>query len=169
MGLCLGVLVAAATAGAFELLRDDPVEGVAATYRLSEDDALGPGPVSLISVRDMRQPTSIPGLAAPTGERYVSVVLALERRDASAQEWFTLEDFSVSLYAVDGSGERDELLPTASSRRLLEGVGGRLRGIDPYWIQLDYEPPSGAVDEFEVGVRVDGRDLTSAVRAEAPE
>lgn len=163
LGLVVGVLVAVAAFGVVIMARDEPV---VATYRLGNDDAVGPGPVSLINVRDVRQSSSIPGFAAPTGDRYVSVVVALERQDATAQQWFTLEDLSLSLYAVDGSGEREELTPTETGHRLLEGIGGRVRGIDPYWVQLEYEAPSGAVDVYEVDLGIDDDDFTFTVHPE---
>lgn len=163
LGLVVGVLVAVAAFGVVIMVRDEPV---VATHRLGNDDAMGPGPVSLINVRDVRQPSSIPGVAAPTGERYVSVVEALERQDATAQQWFTLEDFTVAVHAVDGAGEREELTPTETSRRLLEGIGGRVSGVEPYWIQLEYEAPSGAVDVYEVDLGVDDDDYTFTVHPE---
>lgn len=167
-GLVVGVVAAAVAFVVVGLVRDDPVDGVTTAYRLSDEDALAPGPVSLITVRDVRQPTSIPGLATRTGDRYVSLVVAMERDDASAQQWSSLDDLSLSLYATDGSGEREELLPTDDSRRLLDGVGGRLRGADPYWIRLEYAPPSIDVADYEVDLRVDGEEYAFTARPEEP-
>lgn len=154
-GVIVGALVAVVAFVAVGFVRDDPIEGIPTTYRLSDDDDLEPGPVSMVVVRDIRQPTSIPGLAAPTGDRHVSLVLAMERYD-DGQRWLTLEDFTLSLVAIGGSGAREELIPADRSQRLLDGVGGRIRGSDPYWIRLEYEPPSGDVDGFEVDLGVDG-------------
>lgn len=166
LGLTVGALAAAIAFSVLRFVSEDPVEGIETTYRLSDLDELGPGPVSLISISDIRQPSSIPGLAAPTGDRSVSLMMAMDRQDAPAQEWFTFEDFRLSLYATHGSGERQELTPTDNSSRLLDGIGGRIRSTDPYWIQLEYEPPSGDVDGYGVDLGVDGEEFTFAVRAE---
>lgn len=164
-GVVVGALVAVAVFAAVGFVRDDPVEGIASTYRLSDDDVPAAGPVSLISVRDVREPSSIPGVAAPTGDRYVSLVVALERDEATAEQWFPLEGLTLTLHAVDEDGRRTELTPTDSGQRLLDGVGGRVRGIDPYWIRLDYAPPAGDVAEYEVGLGIGGDAHTFPVRA----
>lgn len=166
LGLIVGALAAAVAFSVLRFVSDDPVEGSETTFRLSDLDELGPGPVSLISISDIRQPSSVPGLAAPTGDRYVTFVMAMDRQDTPPQEWITLEDFRLSLYATHGSGERQELSPTDNSRRLLDGIGGRIRGTDPYWIQLEYEPPSGDVDGYGVDLGVDGEEFRFTVRSE---
>lgn len=172
VGLVVGVLAAAVVFSLVRFVSDDPVEGIETTYRLSDLDELGPSPVSLISIRDIRQPSSVPGLAAPTGDRFVTLVIAVDRQDTPPREWIALEDFRLSLYVIDGSGEREELTPTDNSVRLLDGIGGRIHGSgpdrvnDPYWIELEYEPPSGDVDEYGVDLGVDGEEFTFTVRAE---
>lgn len=163
-GLVVGVLAAVVAVFGLGLLTADQSAPTATTYSLSNEDAIGPGPVSLIRVRDVREPSSIPGLAAPTGGRYVSLVVALERDEATAEQWFPLEDLTLALYAVDGDGRRTELIPTDSGQRMLEGIGGRVRGIDPYWIRLDYAPPAGDVDQYEVDLGVSGEEHAHTAR-----
>lgn len=86
VGLFVGIQAAAVAGGVVGLTRGETVGPVESTYRLSDDDALGSGTVSLINVSNIRQSTSIPGLTAPTRSRYVSLALAMERRDATAQQ-----------------------------------------------------------------------------------
>ena len=165
-GLVAGALLAALAFFVVGLVQDDAAGEVSAVYRLSDDDALEPGPVSLISVRDFRQPSSIPGLPAPTGDHYVSLVMALEGDESEAQQWSTLEDLTLEVFAVDDSGGREQLTPTDSGQLTLDGIGGRIRGIDPYWLRLDFTPPAGDVVEYEVDLAVDGEDHAFTVRAE---
>lgn len=155
-GLVAGALVAVVGFFVVGVVSDDSVEPVTTDFSLSDKDALAPGPVTLVSVRDVRQASSIPGLAAPTGDRYVSLVVALEGEDAVAQQWFALDDLSLALFAVDGAGEREALVPDATGQRKLDGIGGRVRGLDPYWITLQYAPPAGEVAGFDVEIEFGG-------------
>ena len=70
------------------------------------------------------------------------------------------------MFAVDDSGGREQLTPTDSGQLTLDGIGGRIRGIDPYWLRLDFTPPAGDVVEYEVDLAVDGEDHAFTVRAE---
>ncbi|MGO1583887.1 MAG: hypothetical protein ACTHXO_11765 [Actinomycetaceae bacterium] len=167
LGLVTGILAAALVFLTLGLARPDQPEEHATGYLLSDEDALAPGPVSLVSVWDVRQPSSVPGLAAPTGDRYLTVIVALDDDD-SREEWLDLEDLTLTAYAVDGDGEREELVPTDRARRTLDGIGGEVRGLDPYWIRLSYEPPSGDADHFEVDLSVGGEEYTLAARTEEP-
>ncbi|MGC5629552.1 hypothetical protein ACPYO6_15065 [Georgenia sp. Z1344] len=162
----LGVLAGAAAALiAFlliGLIRGDHPEELTTGYSLSDEDAFAPGPVSLVSVWDVRQPSSIPGLAAPTGDRYLTLDVALDSNEGTADDWLDLEGLELGLFAVDDSGEREELVPTDSSRATLDSIGGTIRAIDPYWIDLTYEPPSGDAAHYEVDLTVGGEEYTLA-------
>lgn len=170
LGVAAGALAAVVVHLALGELRTDPVEEVLTGYRLSDADALAPGPVSLVSVRDARQPSSITGFAAPTGDRYVSVVVAIENDLAGDtvpdDDWIDLETLDLAVHAVDGSGEREELVPTDRSRLTLDGIGGQVRRQDPYWIRLSYEPASVGVEHYEVDLRLGDDEYTLIARTE---
>lgn len=162
-GAVVGALVAGLVFTGINLVRSDVPDPVLAGYRLVGYPEVGTHELSLLRVWDVRQPSSFPGLVAPTGDRYVTLVGALEHGENESDGWLDLDGLQITLHAVDGSGDREELVPTARGRRTLEGVGGTVQATDPYWFRIFYEPPSMRVDHYEVDLHIDGEDHTFAV------
>ena len=146
VGAILGGL-AFATVG---WVRSDPIDPVVEAYMNEEDlrEPVGPHQQTILLVRDVRQPSSFPGFAAPGGDHYVTLTLGLdagEQRD----EWVDLADYSVEVLAVDADGETEALVPTSDT---LTDFSGSVRSQDPYWIEGTYEPPTRTPSSYEVHV-----------------
>jgi hypothetical protein len=138
VGAALGAL-AFATIG---WLRSDPIDPVVDAYLNEEDlrEPVGPHQLAILLVRDVQQPSSFPGLAAPGGDHYVTLTLGLESGE-ERDEWVDLADYA--------DGETEALVPTPDT---LTELSGSVRGLDPYWIEGVYEPPTRTAESYEVRI-----------------
>jgi hypothetical protein len=78
----------------------------------------------------------------------VTLTLGLESGE-ERDEWVDLADYSVEVLAVDADGETEALVPTPDT---LTELSGSVRGLDPYWIEGVYEPPTRTAESYEVRI-----------------
>lgn len=147
-------------------LRSEAVDQIVTAYTRADTPDLGAHRLTTIWAHDVRQPSSIPSVASPWGDRYVSLTggLSWSWDDGGGEDWVDLEEFRFSLHAVDASGERrEELVPSERGERALDRLGGVIQTRDPYWFWSTYEPPAEGFDHFEIDLRIDGEEYTFAL------
>jgi len=157
-GALTGALVAAVTFAAVERIAGDP-EPVETVYAGATPIEFDEHQLMLLQVWDVRQPSSLPGIAGLGGDRYVSLTGALHLGEDAADDWIDVGELEVTLYGVDESGsEREQLKPNAKSRRKLENLSGVLRDGEPFWLRLAYEPPKSPVRSYELVLELEGEE-----------
>ncbi|MGC5617339.1 hypothetical protein [Georgenia sp. Z1491] len=163
-GALLGVIASVLLVGAVGLLRRDAAEPLVTTYGLS--DTTGTGDLRTVGfwVYDVRQPSAVPSLASPWGDRYVSLTGSLTwtwgADGDDGRETIDLSDLDTTLFAVDADGARTELALTERGQRAADRIGGTIQRRDPYRFWLVHEPGEGQVEHYELELTVDGADYT---------
>lgn len=160
-GALAGSVIAALLFLAVEQLRGEP-EPIETAYSTVEPHDIGAHRLGMVRLWDIRQPSSIPGLPGPGGDRYISMAASMDLGYDST-DWVDLRDLDITVYAVDDDSEREALEPTADTRRTLDELSGVARDGEPFWLRLVYEPPQLRPRSYELVLEIDGEEHTIEV------
>ncbi|KAB1644993.1 hypothetical protein [Gulosibacter chungangensis] len=179
-----GAILAVAIAAIIGWVRADPIDPITTFYNPvdgKERIAVGGHAANIITVRDQQQPSAFPDIPGIGGDRYVVVVITI---DGAAEEVDDPQGFEglpepreldlgtveFRVFAVDSSGTRkEELVPSPQSQRTLDGYpGGVIYTTDPFWLTLTYNPPTIAVDHYELELTIGDDTGTMTTERDVP-